>query len=111
MSVQKTVLQQFQEAHPKAKLKEISEKTGIQITRVFRILNGAEMKVTEWEKFKKASQSQTNIDSFTETAKKCSLKLSPQRRKHLQAYMEQALSLIEFKMTDSLISKGLCHEL
>ena len=111
MSVQSIVLQQFNEAHPKAKLKEISERTGIQITRVFRILNGAEMKVTEWERFQKASLSRTNIDSFTLIAKRCSLKLSPQRRKHLQAYMEQALSLLDFTVTDSFLQKELCHEL
>ena len=35
-------------------LKQISSHLGIQVTRVFRIFNGYEMKISEFEKFQNA---------------------------------------------------------
>ena len=111
MSVQSIVLKQFNELYPEAKLREISEKTGIQITRVFRILNGAEMKVSELESFQKATDNPRSHLRFLKLSKDCALTLTPARRKYLQGLMEQALKVQSFKTPTLLKSMEVCHEL
>ena len=111
MSMQKIVLKQFHESFPHAKLKEISEKTGIQITRVFRILNGAEMKVTEMERFQEAVSGTKANQGFVELSKRCALNLSEGKRKFIQGMMEQSLKLQSFTTTSMGFSSEVYHEL
>ena len=54
MSLQKRTLQKYRQLFPNETLKEVSTRTGIQITRVFRLFNGKNMKVGELEAFEKA---------------------------------------------------------
>lgn len=49
--LQDAIILSYKEKYPTDKLRHISEKTSIQITRVFRILNGSEMKISEYEAF------------------------------------------------------------
>jgi predicted transcriptional regulator len=49
MTLQRQILREYKEIFPHQTLKQISEETGIQITRVFRIFNGQEMKLKEYE--------------------------------------------------------------
>ena len=49
--LQKNVITSYMKKNFNPTLKKISKETGIQITRVFRILNGSEMKISELEKF------------------------------------------------------------
>ena len=49
--LQGLILKKYTEVHNNPTLKFISEDTGIQITRVFRIINGHEMKISEYERF------------------------------------------------------------
>ncbi len=51
MNLQKEILDQYMAKNKKPTLKFISKQTGIQMTRVFRILNGATMSVLEYERF------------------------------------------------------------
>ncbi len=51
MSLQKRVTDFYLKINNYPTLKFISEDTGMQITRTFRILNGAPMKLTEFEIF------------------------------------------------------------
>lgn len=53
-SYQNTILKNFRKTFPNKTLKTISAETGIQMTRVFRIMNGSEMKIGEYEAFEKA---------------------------------------------------------
>lgn len=53
MSLQDKTLHRYRLFFPKETLREISSRTGIQITRVFRLLNGKPMKVEELEAFEK----------------------------------------------------------
>ena len=53
MNYQESILKRYKETFPKHTLKNISEETGIQMTRVFRLLNGAEMKLKEYEEFER----------------------------------------------------------
>jgi hypothetical protein len=51
MSLQSHILSQYRHQFPRHTLREIAHVTGIQLTRVFRILNGAPMKLEEYERF------------------------------------------------------------
>ncbi len=54
MNLQKRTLERYRQLFPNDTLKETSSRTGIQITRVFRLFNGKVMKVKELEAMEKA---------------------------------------------------------
>ena len=54
MTLQEKTLQRYRQLFPNLPLREVSARTGIQITRVFRLFNGKIMKVGELEAFEKA---------------------------------------------------------
>lgn len=54
MTLQNKTLQRYRQFYPEETLRQISDRTGIQITRVFRLFNGKTMKVGELEAFEKA---------------------------------------------------------
>lgn len=54
MTLQQKTLHRYRQLFPNQPLREISARTGIQITRVFRLFNGKIMKVGELEAFEKA---------------------------------------------------------
>lgn len=51
MSLQNKTIQRYRLFFPQETLREVSARTGIQITRVFRLFNGKAMKVEELEAF------------------------------------------------------------
>ncbi len=51
MSLQSKTIQRYRQFFPQDTLREVSSRTGIQITRVFRLFNGKTMKVGELEAF------------------------------------------------------------
>lgn len=53
MSLQNKTIHRYRLFFPKDTLREASSRTGIQITRVFRLFNGKPMKVEELEAFEK----------------------------------------------------------
>lgn len=54
MNLQKKTINRYRQLFPNETLRETSAKTGIQITRVFRLFTGRPMKVGELEAFEKA---------------------------------------------------------
>lgn len=54
MNLQKRTLSRYRQYFPNETLRETSARTGIQITRVFRLFNGKTMKVGELEAFENA---------------------------------------------------------
>lgn len=62
MNLQDATLKQFQEVFNGPTLKEISTLTGIQMTRIFRLMNGYEMKLSEWESMNCAIHTKVNQD-------------------------------------------------
>ena len=54
MSLQKKTLNRYRQFFPQDTLREVSARTGIQITRVFRLFSGKTMKVGELEAFESA---------------------------------------------------------
>lgn len=59
--LQKELIHQFNRLHGDLTLKQISQITDIQITRVFRIFNGHEMKLSEYLVFIKAIESKLGV--------------------------------------------------
>lgn len=93
MCLQKTVLKQYKSIYPNDKLKDISNRTNIQITRVFRLMNGSEMKLCEYEAFEKCLPKNRSVSEFLDVAQKCLDTLSLERQKLLMAQMQQALKI------------------
>jgi hypothetical protein len=60
MSLQKKILNDFRQHFPTHTLREIAALTDIQLTRVFRLINGAPMKLEEFEAFTIAIQNHTS---------------------------------------------------
>lgn len=54
MSLQSKTLSRYRQYFPQETLRETSARTGLQITRVFRLFNGKTMKVGELEAFESA---------------------------------------------------------
>lgn len=63
MSLQIQILKDYKDLFPNDTFKDISLKTKIQQTRVFRIFNGAEMKVTELEALEHVIKANQTINS------------------------------------------------
>lgn len=73
MKLQSKVLDRFKKNYPDLSYKQISNLTGIEKSRVFRIFNGSELKISELEIFDNLNHKATtpgNIE-FIDTAKKC----------------------------------------
>jgi hypothetical protein len=51
MSLQNRILKEYRTLYPHHPLRETARLTGIQLTRVFRLFNGAPMKLEEYERF------------------------------------------------------------
>ena len=97
MELQQQIIKHYFEIFGDDKtLKEISNHLGIQITRVFRILNGYEMKLTEYEKFKSVTKlaSAENSKEFLETAIKGEKVFSVKMSNEIKQVLDMKLSLI-----------------
>jgi len=102
MKLQDHILRSYRKNFPEHTLKEIAEATGLQITRVFRILNGSEMKVSEFEAFQKALESKSYSSlHFITTAKKCLQLLSEET---LQTLNNEMLLKISIKKQSKFFS-------
>ena len=96
-NLQTTLINRYQTTYPADTLKEVSNKTGIQITRVFRLFNGSEMKISEYESFEKALKESKNQNEFFQLSKECFSHLNKERLNYLSAFMKQSLKLIQLK--------------
>jgi len=52
MDIQQQTISRYKFIFPNDKLRDISKRTGINLTRIYRIMNGKLMKVSELEKFR-----------------------------------------------------------
>ena len=88
MNLQKNTINKFRRIYPKLTYIQISAMAGIQQTRTFRIFNGSEMKITEFEALEKIiDESDLANDlqrKFSSTYKVALLNFSEQKlRKYL----------------------------
>ncbi len=98
MELQKTILDQYMLVNQNPTLKKIAEDTGIQITRVFRILNGSTMKLCEYQIFQKKVREKMGLcESLESIAFDCSLKLSPVAIKEIEKYLLRKIEIWKLK--------------
>ena len=111
MNLQQAVLNRYQTVFPDDSLRMISSKTQIQLTRVFRLMNGSEMKLREYEAFNNVIINEgksTETDSYLNLSRKCLSKLPESKLKQLERQMLYALKLN--KQTKQTITYS-CNEL
>lgn len=94
MNEQKRILEQFMKHFHHPTLRETSLMTGIQLTRVFRLFNGSEMKLEEYLIFINLIKEETGKHSpLSKLAYECSYLLSLSAVKELEILLEQKLKL------------------
>ncbi len=101
MDLQKIIIKRYKEAFPQNTLKNIAEETGIQQTRVFRIFNGYEMKISEFQKFEDAinKRSRYNISQFriSKLVDQCLRELSHSKLLKISENLEHNLHIERLK--------------
>ena len=101
MSDQKTILKQYMELNCNPTLKVISEDTGIQITRVFRLLNGSKMRLEEFKIFEEAVMKKMGMDnSLVTLAKESISKFSLMGITEMEMLFNRKLKLWRLKQVD-----------
>lgn len=107
MKLQNNVLNCYKAKFPNHTLKKISQRTGIQLTRVFRLFNGHEMKLSEYEAFQMACFRESNdslFSKFFELSINSVQTLSEQEIRSITHIMEDLLEVNSIK-TGSLIEE------
>tara|TARA_Y100000590_G_C14967533_1_gene731145 strand:- start:21 stop:359 length:339 start_codon:yes stop_codon:yes gene_type:complete len=97
-NLQSSIINQYQERYPNHTLKQISQTTGIQITRVFRILNGYDMKLSEYQLFEEAvhgSADKRNV--FFKLSNLCQTNLSQKKIDQIESFMKHHLNVLNYK--------------
>lgn len=98
MILQKTILSQYLLLKDRPKLKAISADTGIQITRVFRLFNGAIMNLSEYQIFQqKVKECMGLTNSLESIAFDCSVKLNPSAILEIEVFLYRKLEMWKFK--------------
>jgi hypothetical protein len=105
MKLQKSIISTYKTLYPKDTLKDISDRTGIHFTRVFRLLKGKEMKLKEFSAFENAcfeKNSKSKTSYFFNLAKKCTEILDLEKLEELSDEMHDRLEISKI-MKSSLI--------
>lgn len=95
MNLQKKSLERYRQLFPNDTLREISARTGIQITRVFRLFNGKAMKVGELEAIEAAIQEKLrenpNHDRLIRALENASVTLTNHELSKILEYIERKI--------------------
>lgn len=90
--VEKSILSQYMGLFEKPTIVQLSKDSRIQKTRLFRLMNGIDMKLSEYLILKNRISALTNSKSNIElVAKECELKLSAQEVLELSKVMNRKL--------------------
>lgn len=95
--LQDIVIRNYKQTYPQDKLKDIASKTSIQITRVFRLLNGSEMKLKEYEAFEKAIAPDKTQVQLINQFKYCLNELDPSSIDFLSGQLMHLVQINKFK--------------
>jgi len=96
MNAQDAILKQFMMLKKNPTLQEMSQETGIQVTRVFRLLNGSSMKLDEYLIFRSIVEEGMGCNlTFSAMLAECSNKLSIDALKDIESYIKRKLQLFE----------------
>lgn len=96
MNLQSRILREYRELHPRHTLRETSQLTGIQLTRVFRLFNGHAMKLEEYERFHRAvyggSEAGARTGGFLRATEAVARLFAPRELARITAQLERQLS-------------------
>ncbi len=94
MQIQKSLLSTYMEVSNHPTFKKISQETGVQMTRVFRLFNGSSMKLSEYVTFQKLVDQKLGFNNgLSKLVKECSNQLSPEGLKEVAAILQRKISL------------------
>ncbi len=100
MKLQDWIIDKYTNLYGLKTLKEISKDTGIQVTRVFRLMHGKEMKIGEFEIFQeKVFNNFEKGASILDLANECLLKLGNQKIEEVDEFLRRTLNIAELKRT------------
>ena len=93
--MQESILSLYLKSRGHPSLRKIAEETGIQLTRVFRLMNGYEMKLSEYLKFSSCLRKtgDDTFDQFLQVAQTCVAELSPNCIEELKGQLERLIKL------------------
>ncbi len=105
MNLQQSILDEYLSHFKKPTLKQISDDTGIQLTRVFRILNGAVMHLNEYETFyNRVQERKLGGVKLEELIKECQVKLSSEVLAEIKDAIQKKLYRSELIRTSLKLS-------
>jgi len=94
MNLQQSILKQYLKHKGKPTLKVISQDTGIQMTRIFRLLNGSTMKIDEYQTFQqRVMEMKGESSTLLDMAIECSSQLSLKALNDIEEVMRRYLGL------------------
>lgn len=95
MNQQKKILETYIEEFNRPTLREIAEQTGIQITRIFRIMNGSSMKYSEYLIFRELIEKKKGLNSeLIQIVEDATLSLSADAIEKIHNMLERKIRLI-----------------
>ncbi|MBT3979840.1 MAG: hypothetical protein HOE90_00725 [Bacteriovoracaceae bacterium] len=102
MNLQEKTIFDFRQVYPDLTLKEVSSITGLQVTRVFRLFRGAEMKLREYEALSEATtkkgENQNSVESkFKKISSQCWKSLPCQTLEELTEELKDLLKIENLK--------------
>ncbi len=101
--LQQAIIKQYQQIFKDRTYREIADHTGIQMTRVFRIFNGAPMKLCEYEVLYQKIQERGQAGGrLSELAREVEKKLSASAILTLSRELERRLQLASLLQTSTL---------
>lgn len=109
MKLEAHIIRQYKKLFPHETLRVTAEKTGIQVTRVFRLMNGRKMRVSELEAFQKVIDQKTGISKNSSRIQKLTeelmLFLDEDEFSFVLDYLERRLG--NRKYSDELIANSI----
>jgi hypothetical protein len=98
MKLQNTILKQYMLLNQNPTLKKISEETGVQQTRVFRLMNGSLMKLAEYEIFHQKVKEKMGLTNDLEAlALDCFNNLSLESIQEIENFMRRKMAIWNIK--------------
>ena len=96
--VQDRILKQYMEFWDDPSLRDVSQDTGIQLTRVFRLMNGSPMKLEEYLIFRGKIAEKMKLEcAFSALARECEDQLSIKTLLELSQFLKRALKQNKMK--------------
>lgn len=101
MKLQNRVLKKYRLYFPNDTLRDVSERTNIQLTRVFRLFNGKPMKVQELEAFETVIEEKLSTHSsyrrFQELSETAQVVFSTKDLEMMAELLERRLALCHYR--------------